>query len=31
MLYLKSLGYNQVKTLSGGTNAWVAEGLPTES
>jgi rhodanese-related sulfurtransferase len=31
MLYLKSLGYSQVKTLSGGTNAWVAEGLPTES
>ena len=31
MLYLKSLGYSRVKTLSGGTNAWVAEGLPTES
>jgi rhodanese-related sulfurtransferase len=31
MLYLKSLGYSHVKTLSGGTNAWVAEGLPTES
>jgi rhodanese-related sulfurtransferase len=30
MLYLKSLGYSRVKSLSGGTNAWVAEGLPTE-
>jgi rhodanese-related sulfurtransferase len=27
---LKSLGYRNVKSLSGGTNAWVAEGNPTE-
>ena len=30
MLYLKSLGYTNVKSLSGGTNAWVQEGNPTE-
>jgi|KBSSwiStaDraftv2_1062776.scaffolds.fasta_scaffold82516_2 cysteine synthase/rhodanese-related sulfurtransferase len=30
MLYLKSLGYRNVKSLSGGTNAWVAEGHSTE-
>lgn len=30
MLYLKSLGYSNVKTLSGGTTAWIQEGLPTE-
>ena len=30
MLYLKSLGYSNVKSLSGGTLAWIREGLPTE-
>ena len=30
MLYLKSLGYTNVKSLSGGTNAWKQEGHPTE-
>jgi cysteine synthase/rhodanese-related sulfurtransferase len=30
MLYLKSLGYSNVKSLSGGTRAWVQRGLPTE-
>ena len=30
MLYLKSLGYTRVKSLSGGTIAWTREGLPTE-
>jgi rhodanese-related sulfurtransferase len=30
MLYLKSLGYTRVKSLSGGTIAWAREGLPTE-
>jgi cysteine synthase/rhodanese-related sulfurtransferase len=30
MLYLKSLGYSRVKSLSGGTKAWIQEGLPTE-
>ena len=30
MLYLKSLGYSNVKSLSGGTIAWMREGLPTE-
>jgi cysteine synthase/rhodanese-related sulfurtransferase len=30
MLYLKSLGYSNVKSLNGGTLAWIREGLPTE-
>ncbi len=30
MLMLKSLGYNNVKSMNGGLNAWVAEGCPTE-
>jgi cysteine synthase/rhodanese-related sulfurtransferase len=30
MLMLKSLGYNNVKSLNGGLNAWVAEGCPTD-
>ena len=30
MLYLKSLGYSHVKSLNGGTSAWIREGLPTE-
>jgi cysteine synthase/rhodanese-related sulfurtransferase len=30
MLYLKSLGYSNVKSLNGGTSAWIREGLPTE-
>ncbi len=30
MLYLKALGYSRVKSLSGGTQAWIREGLPTE-
>lgn len=30
MLYLKSLGYANVKSLSGGTRAWIRQGLPTE-
>ncbi len=29
MLVLQSLGYNNVRSLNGGTNAWAAEGLPT--
>lgn len=28
--FLISNGYSQVINLTGGTNAWVAEGLPTE-
>jgi rhodanese-related sulfurtransferase len=31
MLLLKSLGYKNVKSMVGGTNAWIAEGLPTKS
>jgi len=30
MIYLKALGYSSVKSLSGGTSAWIEEGLPTE-
>jgi rhodanese-related sulfurtransferase len=30
MIYLKALGYSHVKSLSGGTTAWIEEGLPTE-
>jgi rhodanese-related sulfurtransferase len=30
MLYLKSLGYSNVKSLSGGTRGWIREGLPIE-
>ncbi len=30
MLLLKSLGYQKVKNIYGGMNAWVAEGLPTQ-
>jgi len=30
MLVLKALGYEKVKNLMGGMNAWSAEGLPTE-
>jgi S-sulfo-L-cysteine synthase (O-acetyl-L-serine-dependent) len=30
MLYLKSLGYSQVKSLSGGTRGWMQKGLKTE-
>jgi cysteine synthase/rhodanese-related sulfurtransferase len=30
MLYLKSLGYSNVKSLSGGTRAWIQGGFPTE-
>lgn len=30
MLYLKSLGYSKVKSLSGGTRGWTQKGLPTE-
>jgi cysteine synthase/rhodanese-related sulfurtransferase len=30
MIYLKSLGYSNVKSLNGGTLAWIREGLPTE-
>ena len=31
MLLLKSLGYQNVKNILGGLNAWVSEGMPTES
>jgi rhodanese-related sulfurtransferase len=31
MLLLKALGYQRVKNLMGGINAWVSEGMPTES
>jgi len=31
MLYLKALGYSRVKSLSGGTRAWIEAGYPTES
>jgi rhodanese-related sulfurtransferase len=30
MLLLKSLGYQRVKNIFGGLNAWLAEGRPTE-
>ena len=30
MLVLKSLGYTNVKSLAGGTNAWIESGFPTE-
>jgi cysteine synthase/rhodanese-related sulfurtransferase len=30
MLYLKSLGYSHVKSLTGGTRAWIQGGFPTE-
>jgi rhodanese-related sulfurtransferase len=30
MLLLKSLGYKNVKSLAGGTTAWIAAGFPTE-
>jgi cysteine synthase/rhodanese-related sulfurtransferase len=30
MLYLKSLGYSRVKSLSGGTRTWMQRGLPVE-
>jgi len=32
MIYLKALGYSSVKSLSGGTSAWIEEGFrPTLS
>jgi cysteine synthase/rhodanese-related sulfurtransferase len=30
MIYLKALGYSRVKSLRGGTLAWIQEGFPTE-
>jgi rhodanese-related sulfurtransferase len=30
LLYLKSLGYRNVKSMNGGTTAWADKGLPTE-
>jgi rhodanese-related sulfurtransferase len=30
MIYLKALGYSRVKSLSGGTRAWIEAGFPTE-
>ncbi len=30
LLYLKSLGYRNVKSMNGGTSAWADGGLPTE-
>jgi cysteine synthase/rhodanese-related sulfurtransferase len=30
-LYLKSMGYRNVKSLKGGLNEWVRKGLPTEA
>lgn len=30
MLYLKSLGYRNVKSMNGGTTGWIEKGLPTE-
>jgi len=30
LLYLKSLGYRNVKSMNGGMTAWVEKGLPTE-
>ena len=31
MLFLQSLGYQNVRSLNGGTNAWAEQGLPTDS
>ena len=31
MLFLQSLGYQNVRSLNGGTNAWAEQGLPTSS
>jgi cysteine synthase/rhodanese-related sulfurtransferase len=31
MLLLKAVGFEKAKNLMGGLNAWIAEGLPTES
>jgi len=31
VLYLKSLGYNNVRSMKGGINEWVRKGHPTES
>jgi rhodanese-related sulfurtransferase len=31
MLFLQSLGYQNVRSLNGGTNAWADQGLPTGS
>jgi len=31
MLVLQSLGYNNVKSLNGGTTGWAEQGLPTET
>ena len=31
MLYLKSLGYTNVKSMNGGTSGWAERGLPVES
>jgi rhodanese-related sulfurtransferase len=31
MLYLKSLGYRNVRSMKGGINEWVRKGQPTES
>ena len=30
MLYLRSLGYKNVKSMNGGTSGWAAKGLPTQ-
>ena len=30
MLYLRSLGYRNVKSMNGGTSGWAAKGLPTD-
>ncbi len=30
MLYLKSLGYGNVKSMNGGTSGWAERGLPVE-
>ena len=30
MLYLRSLGYKNVKSTNGGTSGWAAKGLPTD-
>ena len=30
MLYLKSLGYKNVKSMNGGTSGWAGKGLPTD-
>jgi rhodanese-related sulfurtransferase len=31
MLLLKAMGYHDVKSVSGGLQAWTAAGLPTEA